>query len=64
MLMEIQRDNIHLQIICLLYDECVKNTWLLETAFIVIGNMKVCMMIRYIHHSVTKKLENDLQMLN
>ena len=62
--MEIQRDNIHLQIICLLYDECVKNTWLLETAFIVIENMKVCIIIQRVHHNVLERLENNLQIFD
>ena len=47
---------------CLLYDECVNNTWLLETVFIAIENMKVCMIILHAPHSVPEKLENNLQM--
>ena len=46
----------------LLYDECVNNTWLLETVFIAIENMKVCMIILHAPHSVPEKLENNLQM--
>ena len=46
----------------LLYDECVNNAWLLEIVFIVIENMKVCMIILHAPRSVPKKLENNLQM--
>jgi len=49
---------------CLLYDECVNNTWFLETVFIAIENMKVCMIIQHARHSVPKKLENNLQILD
>ena len=52
----------HLLIMYLLYDECVNNAWLLEIVFIVIENMKVCMIILHAPRSVPKKLENNLQM--
>ena len=45
----------------LLYDEWLNNVWLLEIAFIVIENMKVCMIIQHVHHSVPEKLEGNLQ---
>jgi len=47
----------------LLYDEVVNSVWLSEIVFIVIENMKVCMIIQHAHHSVPKKLENNLQSL-
>ena len=58
------KKHVHLLIMYLLYDECVNNTWLLETVFIAIENMKVCMIILHVHHSVPEKLENNLQISN
>jgi hypothetical protein len=46
----------------LLYDKHVNNTWVLENVFIVIGNMKVCMIIPHVHLIALKRLENNWNM--
>lgn len=58
------QETVHFQIICLLYDVVVDNVWLLEIAFIAIENMKVCIIIQHVHHSVPEKLEDNLQTLD